>query len=131
VAVISLKDFNTTQIVRSDLIQQDHGAAFVTPNTEYVIEASQFATPLGDAYAKLDEYERQYRGAVIFWSFDREKGRINKEKSFAVEVPPYAQDLASSGKLASDGWVFINSWNTEEATGGTLEGKPAVESGPS
>lgn len=131
VAVISLKDFNTSQIVRSDLIQQDHGSAFVTPNTEYVIEASQFGTPLGDAYAKLDEFAQKYRGAVIFWSFDREKGRINKEKSFAVEVPPYSQDLASSGKLASDGWVFINSFNTEEAIGGTLEGKPAIESGAS
>jgi nitrous-oxide reductase len=59
------------------------------------------------SFAKLENYEYQYRGAVIFWSFDREKGRINKEKSFAVEVPPYAQDLASSGKLASDGWPPI------------------------
>ena len=41
------------------------------------------------------------------------------------------QDLADAGKLASDGWVFINSFNTEMAYGGTLEGNPPLESGAS
>ncbi len=131
VAVISLKDFNTHQIVRSDLIQSDHGATFVTPNTEYVIESAQYAAPLGGAYGDIKNYEQKYRGAAIFWSFDRSKGRIDKSKSFAIELPPYGQDLANSGKLASDGWAFINSFNTEMATGGTLEGKPPIESGAS
>jgi nitrous-oxide reductase len=131
VAVISLKDFNTTQIVRSDLIESDHGASFVTPNTEYVFESSQYPAPLGGEYADLKDYETHYRGAAIFWKFDRQKGRIDREKSFAVELPPYGQDIASSGKLSSDGWAFVNSFNTEEATGGTLEGKPPLESGAS
>ena len=131
VAVISLKDFNTTQIVRSDLIESDHGGTFVTPNTEYVIESSQYATPLGGGYSPLTKYQAEYRGAVIFWKFDRDKGRIDREKSFAIELPPYSQDLAMSGKLASDGWLFINSFNTEMATGGDAEGKPPMESGAS
>lgn len=131
VAVISLKDFNTHQIVRSGLIQSDHGGTFVSPNTEYVIEPSQYAAPLGGGYAGLKDYEAKYRGAAIFWKFDRAKGLIDKSKSFAVELPPYGQDLANFGKLASDGWVFINSWNTEMATGGTLQGKPPIESGAS
>jgi nitrous-oxide reductase len=131
VAVISLKDFNTTQIVRSDLIESDHGASFVTPNTDYVFESSQYATPLGGGYAELKNYETQYRGLAIFWKFDRQKGRIDETKSFAMELPPYFQDLASAGRLGSDGWLFLNSFNTEEATGGTMEGKPAVESGAS
>ncbi|MCA8976838.1 MAG: cytochrome C, partial [Planctomycetes bacterium] len=33
IAVVDLEDFVTKQIVGSDLIQSDHGAAFVTPNT--------------------------------------------------------------------------------------------------
>lgn len=131
VAVISLKDFNTHQIVRSDLIQSDHGAAFVTPNTEYVIESAQYPAPLGGSYSDIKDYEKNYRGAAVFWSFDRSKGLIDKSKSFAVELPPYGQDLVNSGKLASDGWAFINSFNTELATGGTLEGKPPIESGAS
>ncbi|HEX7480660.1 MAG TPA: cupredoxin domain-containing protein, partial [Polyangiales bacterium] len=48
-----------------------------------------------------------------------------------IELPPYTQDLADAGKLGSDGWAFINSFNTEMATGGTLQGKPAIESGAS
>lgn len=131
VAVISLADFNTHQIVRSGLIQADHGATFVTPNTEYVIESAQYPAPLDGSYSGLKNFEQQYRGAAVFWSFDRSKGRIDKSKSFAIELPPYSQDLANSGKLVSDGWAFINSFNTEMATGGTLEGKPPIESGAS
>ena len=33
--------------------------------------------------------------------------------------------------MVSDGWVFINSFNTEMATGGNMEGKPAIEVGAS
>jgi nitrous-oxide reductase len=131
VAVIDLEDFTTQQIVRSGLIQSDHGATFVTPNTEYVIESSQYAAPLGGAYAPIEKYDEAYRGAVIFWKFDREKGKLVREQSFAIELPPYDQDLADAGKLASDGYVFVNSFNTERSWGGDLEGKPPMESGAS
>jgi nitrous-oxide reductase len=131
VAVVNLKDFVTQQIVVNPLIQSDHGAAFVTPNTEYVIETSQYPAPLGGAYQPLENYDDSYRGAVTFWSFDRARGRIAPEKSFAIELPPYMQDLADAGKLASEGFVFINSFNTERAWGDVLEGNPPLESGAS
>jgi nitrous-oxide reductase len=129
IAVVDLKDFTTAQIVESKLIESDHGGAFVTPNTDYVIETSQYAAPLGGAYADIKEYNEKYRGAMMFWRFDRAKRRIVPEESFAVELPPYMQDLADSGKLTSDGWAFCNSINTERATGGVLEGNPPLESG--
>ncbi|MDH3654857.1 MAG: Sec-dependent nitrous-oxide reductase [Myxococcales bacterium] len=131
IAVVDLHDFVTKEIVTSPLIQSDHGATFVTPNTEYVIESSQYPAPLGGGYAPIEEYQDKYRGAVIFWKFDREKGKIDRSKSFAMELPPYMQDLADAGKLASEGWVFINSFNTEMSWGGTLEGNPPMESGAS
>lgn len=131
VAVISLKDFVTTQIVTSELIQSEHGSTFVTPNTEYVIESAQYPAPLGKRYSDIKNYDTDYRGAAIFWKFDREKGRIVKEESWAIELPPYMQDLADAGKLDSDGWAFINSINTERAWGGNLEGNPPLESGAS
>ncbi len=129
IAVIDLKDFTTVQIVASPLIESEHGATFVTPDTEYVIETSQYAAPLGGAYADIKEYNEKYRGAMIFHKFDRTKGRIVPEESFAIELPPYMQDLADAGKLTSDGWAFCNSINTERATGGILEGNPPLESG--
>jgi nitrous-oxide reductase len=130
-AVINLEDFVTQQIVVNPLIQSDHGAAFVTPNTDYVVETSQYPAPLGGAYAPLDKFNDEYRGAVTFWKFDRTKGRIDPAASFAIELPPYMQDLADAGKLASDGYVFINSFDTERAWGGNMEGNPPLESGAS
>jgi nitrous-oxide reductase len=130
-AVIDLKDFVTKQIVSSQVIESDHGAAFVTPNTDYVIEPTQYPAPLGGGYVPIEEYDQKYRGAVLFWKFDRTKGRLDRDASFAVEVPPYMQDLADAGKLVSDGFAFVNSFNTERAWGGTLEGKPPLESGAS
>jgi nitrous-oxide reductase len=130
-AVINLTDFTTTQIVANPLLESDHGAAFVTPNTEYVIEGSQYPTPLGGAYAPIEEYNEKYRGAATFWKFDRPNGRIVPEQSFAIELPPYMQDLSDAGKLVSDGWAFINSFNVERAFGGNLEGRPPLESGAS
>jgi nitrous-oxide reductase len=130
-AVIGLDDFTTRQIVSNPLLESDHGAAFVTPNTEYVIESSQYPTPLGGEFAPIEEYDAKYRGATTFWKFDRATGRIVPEQSFAIELPPYMQDLADAGKLVSDGWAFVNSFNTERARGGNLEGNPPLESGAS
>jgi nitrous-oxide reductase len=129
VAVVDLKDFATKQIVPNPLAASDHGGAFVTPDTDYVIETSQYPAPLGRGYAPLSQYKDKYRGVAIFWKFDRTKGRIDPAKSWALELPPYTQDLADAGKLDSDGWAFINSFNTEMAIGGTLDGKPPIESG--
>ncbi|MCB0045496.1 MAG: Sec-dependent nitrous-oxide reductase [Caldilineaceae bacterium] len=131
VAVIDLRDFETKQIVKDPNIISNHGSTFVTPNTEYVIQGSQYATPLGWEYAPLEEYEEKYRGLATLWSFDREAGRIDMENSFSIELPPYWQDLCDAGKLASDGWFFCNSFNTEMATGGIEDGNPPFEAGVS
>ncbi len=125
-AVVNLRDFVTTQIVSSNLIRSDHGGSFVTPDTDYIIESSQYPAPLGGRYADLSRFNEEYRGAVIFWKFDRQRGRIVREESFAMELPPYMQDLADAGKLTSDGWCFINSFNTERSYGGNAEGRPAA-----
>src|SRR4029079_4780835 len=45
--VIDLSDFSTKQIVTTDVLESDHGAAFVTPNTDYIVEGTQYAAPLG------------------------------------------------------------------------------------
>ncbi len=132
IAVIDLTDFETKQIVYTNLSRSDHGGSFVTPNTEYIVEGPQYPVPLGGEYADISEYDERYRGAVMFWKFDREAGRIDPERSFALEVPPYMQDLSDAGKGPSDGWVFINSFNTERSTGAGEEGDaPPLESGAS
>lgn len=131
IGVIDLRDWETKQIVKNPLTISDHGAAFVTPNTDYVIEGGQYATVLGYGYAPPEEYKKSYRGMVTLWKFDRTKGRIDTTQSFALELPPYWQDLADAGKVASDGWFFINSFNSEMATGGVERGNPPFEAGAS
>src|SRR5690606_25516393 len=123
VAVIDLRDFETKQIVKNPLTLSNH-ACFDTTNTEYVVEGCQYATPLGGAYAPLEEFEEKYRGAITFWKFNRERGRIVPDESFAVELPPYFQDLGDAGRGVSDGWVFLNSIITVIATGGIQECMP-------
>ncbi|MEO6807514.1 MAG: Sec-dependent nitrous-oxide reductase [Isosphaeraceae bacterium] len=132
VAVIDLKDFTTQQIVHCPILRSNHGATFVTPNTEYVVEGAQFPAPLDGTYKPIDQYNDKYRGAVVFWKFDREKGRIDPKRTFALELPPYFQDLADAGKQVSEGWVFLNTFNTERSTGSGLDqSKPPLESGAS
>jgi len=117
IAVIDLRDFETKQIIKNPIAINDHGGTKVTPNTEWVIEGGQYATPHGWEYAPLSSYNEDYKGMVTFWKFDRASGRILEDQSFALELPPYWQDLCDAGKLVSEGWVFCGSFNTELATG--------------
>ena len=130
-AVIDLRDFETKQIVKNPIAVNDHGGSMVTPNTDYVIEGGQYAAPLGWEYASIEDYNDEYRGMVTFWKFDRDAGRLDPDASFAIELPPYWQDLCDAGKLASDGWVLCNSFNAERATGGIEKGNPPFEAGVS
>lgn len=131
VAVIDLKDFETKQIVKNPIALGDHGGTMVTPDTEWIIEGGQYGSPLGWEYASIEDYQADYRGMITFWKFDRASGRILEDQSFAIELPPYWQDLCDAGKLVSDGWVFCNSFNTEMATGGVEDGEPPFEAGAS
>lgn len=131
VAVIDLRDWETKQIIKNPLTLSDHGGTFVTPNTEYVIEGGQYAVPWGSEYVPIEKYKEEYKGSVTLWKFDRQKGRIDVSKSFAIELPPYWQDLSDAGKLASEGYIFMNSLNSEMATGGIQDKKPPFEAGVS
>jgi nitrous-oxide reductase len=130
VAVIDLKDFETKQIVVNPLFRSEHGGAFVTPNTEYVMEATQYAAPYKDeGYLPIEQFNDNYRGGLTYWSFDKAKGRIDPHNSFTFELPPYSQDLSDAGKLDSYGWGFTNSFCSERYVGGIERGHPPFAAG--
>ncbi len=130
VAVIDLRDFETKQIVANPVFKSEHGGTFVTPNTEYVIEASQYAAPLEPKkFYPLEQFNEKYRGGVTYWKFDRKEGRIKPAESFTIEMPPYSQDLSDAGKGPSDGWSFTNSFCAERYVGGIEKGRPPYEAG--
>ena len=127
IAVIDLHDFETKQIVSSPFYKSSHGGAFVTPNSEYIMSAAQYAAPLSNDFVPLEEFNDKYRGGVTYWKFDMKKGRIDEAKSFTFELPPYSQDLSDAGKGPSYGWGFTNSFCSERYVGG--ENRPPYEAG--
>jgi len=129
IAIIDLKDFETKQIVANPVFKSEHGGSFFTPNSKHILESCQYAAPYDNNYHSIEEYKETYRGGVTVWDFDPKEGRIHPEKSFTLELPPYMQDLTDSGKNASDGWGFTNSFNTEMYTGGIEVGMPPFEAG--
>ena len=130
IAVIDLRDFETKQIVANPIFKSEHGGAFVTPNTEYVIESAQYATPLENKkFVPLEDFNEKYRGGITYWKFDRKEGRTTPAESFSVELPPYSQDLSDAGKGPADGWSFTNSFCSERYVGGIEKGRPPYEAG--
>ncbi len=129
IAVIDLHDFETKQIVVNPVFKSSHGGAFVSENTEYVMEAAQYAAPFENEFVPLEQFNDKYRGGMTYWKFDREKGRIDPAQSFTVMAPPYSQDLSDFGKGPSHGWSFTNSFCSERYVGGIERGRPPFEAG--
>jgi nitrous-oxide reductase len=130
IGMIDLADFKTKQIVDIPNSQTSHGGVFVTPNTEYAHVSSMTPKPMNDdGYAELEDYADEFRGVSSWLAIDQATGRIDLDESFQIELPPYTQDLADAGKLASFGYGFINSYNTEMAVGGNAEGGQPLEIG--
>ena len=129
IAVVDLHDFETKQIVVNPVFKSSHGGAFVSENTDYIIEAAQYAAPLEKGFVPVEQFNSKYRGGATYWKFNREKGRIDTEKSFTIEMPPYSQDLSDFGKGPSDGWSFTNSFCSERYVGGIERGRPPFEAG--
>jgi len=129
IAVIDLHDFETKQIVVNPLFRSEHGGSFVTPNTEYIMESTQYPAPYGTDFVPLSKFNEKYRGGLTYWKFDNEKGRIDAKNSFTFELGPYSQDLSDAGKGPSMGWGFTNSFCTERYVGGIEKGRPPFEAG--
>ena len=84
-----------------------------------MVEGGQYAPLLGGECGPGRRVREKYRGMVTFWKFDREAGKIDQTQSFAMELPPYWQDLCDAGKLDPPTGRLRNSFNTEMATGGS------------
>ena len=133
IAMVDVRDFKTKQIYDVPNLVSSHGGCFVTPNSEYVHISTKTPTlrPDADPATALENFADAFRGYSTFLAINPETGRFDIDRSFQVELPPYTQDLADAGKKGSDGWVFINSYNTEMAYGGNLEGGQPIEVGAS
>ena len=140
IGMVDLADFRAKQVLHVPNLMTSHGGIFATPDTKYVHISSKVPALKGWDATKgqnvtvddhLNRYADIYRGYSTFMRIDEKTGRMNLNQSFQIELPPYTQDLADSGKGASYGYAFINSYNVEMATGGSAHGKPPLEVGAS
>ncbi|HEY9898376.1 MAG TPA: Sec-dependent nitrous-oxide reductase [Pantanalinema sp.] len=114
-ARIDLRDMKTHQIIKIPNVSGNHGSAFVTNNTEYILSASRFSAPLAGGFAPVSQYKTAYHGIVAGVKIDPKTG--NMSNGFQIKMPPLDFDLGSTGKGPSEGWAFWTSYNSERATG--------------
>jgi nitrous-oxide reductase len=114
-AMIDLKTFTTEQVTDPiPNINGPHCSAFVTPNSEYLMMPSRFSAPPNNAYAPLSDYKTKYTGMMAAMKIDPKNGHLSL--GWELKLPPWNYDLSDEGKNTSDGWAFITTYNTEEAT---------------
>lgn len=116
-ARIDLRDFKTKQIFGPiPNLSGNHGSAFVTANTEYVLFASRFGIPLPKGtYASIEDYATKYKGLVGSARVDSNSGELSM--GFELVTPPFDWDLGSTGRGPSADWALWTCYNSERATG--------------
>lgn len=113
IARISLKTFETEEIIEVPNSAGNHSSSFVTENTEYVVAGTRFAVPVPQRDIPIEEYKGNFKGALSFISVDQEHGQMNLE--FQILMPGFNYDLSHPGRDKSHGWMFFSTYNTEEA----------------
>jgi nitrous-oxide reductase len=116
IARIDLRDFKTKQILGPvPNLHGNHASSFVTPNSEYAMMASRFSRPVPNRPVGVDKYATDYKGIIAGVKIDPQSGEMSL--GWEILMPPFDYDLGDAGKLASDGWMFLTSYNTERAIG--------------
>ncbi len=113
IARIDLSTFETAEIIEIPNSAGNHSSSFITENTEYVVAGTRFAVPVPQRDMPISEYKGNFKGAVSFVSVAPDTGRLNLE--FQVLMPGFNYDLAHPGRGDSHGWMFLSTYNTEEA----------------
>lgn len=113
IARISLKTFETEEIIEIPNSAGNHSSSFVTENTEYIVAGTRFSIPFPQRDMPINEYKGNFKGAMSFIKVDQEHG--NMSLNFQIMMPGFDYDLAHPGRGKSHGWMFFSTYNTEEA----------------
>jgi nitrous-oxide reductase len=113
VARISLKTFNTAEILEIPNSAGNHSSPFVSENSEYLAAGTRFSIPLDNKDVAITSYKDEFKGVVTFVKLDPSSGRMNI--AFQLLTPPFDYDLSHAGKGPSHDWFFFSCYNSEEA----------------
>ena len=113
IARISLKTFETEEIIEIPNSAGNHSSSFVTENTEYVVAGTRFAVPFPQRDMPISEMKGNFKGALTFIKVDQEHGHM--DIAFQLRMPGFNYDLSHPGRGKSHGWFFFSTYNTEES----------------
>jgi len=110
IALLGLDDFETKQVLQHPLFKSCFAGVAVTPNTEYIIQTSQYPAPWDNKSTDVNSF----KSGITFWAFHEPEGkqadghhvgRIMKDKSFTLELPAFTMGNFDAGKAGSNGLV--------------------------
>ncbi|PCH54174.1 MAG: nitrous oxide reductase [Flavobacteriaceae bacterium] len=113
IARISLKTFETEEIIEIPNSGGNHTSAYVTENSEYVVAGTRFSVPIPQQDMPISEYKGNFKGALSFLKIDPETGHM--KISFQILMPGFDYDKSHPGRHESSDWFFFTTYNTEEA----------------
>ncbi|MBM4194812.1 MAG: Sec-dependent nitrous-oxide reductase [Gemmatimonadetes bacterium] len=112
VARIELTRMETEEIIEIPNAAGNHGSPFVTENTEYLVASTRFSVPVPNRDVPIGDFKKAFKGQISF-VVANEPGKMRI--AFQLVVPGFSYDLARSGKGPSHGWMFLSTYNTEQA----------------
>ncbi len=113
IARVSLKTFETEEIIEIPNSAGNHSSSFVTENSEYVVAGTRFSVPVPQRDMPINEAKGNFKGSLSFLSIDQEDGDM--DLAFQIRMPGFDYDLSHPGRGKSHGWFFFTTYNTEEA----------------
>lgn len=113
IARIDLTRMETDEIIEIPNAAGNHASPFVTENTEYLVSSTRFSVPVPNADVPISQYKERFRGQISFIRADK-PGQM--AVAFQLLVPGFDYDLARAGKGPSHGWMFLSTYNTEQAS---------------
>ncbi|HLA89373.1 MAG TPA: Sec-dependent nitrous-oxide reductase [Gemmatimonadaceae bacterium] len=112
IARIDLTRMETEEIIEIPNAAGNHGSPFVTENSEFVISSTRFSVPVPNADVPIADFKQRFKGQISFIRADQ-PGKM--AIAFQMIVPGFSYDLARAGKGPSHGWMFLSTYNTEQA----------------
>ena len=112
VARIDLTTFETDEILEIPNAAGNHASPFITPDSKYLIASTRFSVPVPQADLSIEDYKGNFKGVLSFVRADQ-PGEM--DVAFQILMPGYNYDIAHAGKGPSDGWMFVTSYNSEQA----------------
>jgi nitrous-oxide reductase len=112
IARIDLTRMETDEIIEIPNAGGNHGSPFITENSEYAVSSTRFSLPVPNRDVPIADFKKAFKGQIAFITAN-EPGKMRV--AFQMIVPGFNYDLARAGKGPSHDWLFLTTYNTEQA----------------